>query len=117
MLRIHFIMHWFNLADLACKDAFTTAPPCAVLDIDLGRKQVPDATTLLKFCRLLNGHKLKVALFAQVGAVLQSKVFKVHACTIVDATIINAPSLNRNADNICDPRCARPARASNGISA
>ena len=68
MLRIHFIQHWFNLADLACEEAlYDSASLRRFVGIDLGREPVPDATTLLKFRRLLNNHKLGEALFAQVG--------------------------------------------------
>jgi IS5 family transposase len=104
MLRIHFIQHWFNLADLACEEAlYDSASLRRFVGIDLGREPVPDATTLLKFRKLLNDNKLGEALFAQVGQVLQSKGFKVNTGTIVDATIINAPSSTKNADKARDP--------------
>ena len=104
MLRIHFIQHWFNLADLACEEAlYDSASLRRFVGIDLGREPVPDATTLLKFRRLLNENKLGEALFAQVGHVLQSKGFKVNTGTIVDATIIGAPSSTKNAHKARDP--------------
>ena len=104
MLRIHFIQHWFNLADLACEEAlYDSASLRRFVGIDLGREPVPDATTLLKFRRLLNDNKLGEALFAQVGQVLQSKGFKVNTGTIVDATIIGAPSSTKNAHKARDP--------------
>ena len=59
---------------------------------------MPDATTLLKFRRLLEKHKLGEALFAKVGEVLQASGLKVGTGTIVDATIIGAPSSTKNAD-------------------
>lgn len=59
---------------------------------------MPDATTLLKFRRLLEKHKLGEALFAKVGEVLQANGLKVGTGTIVDATIIGAPSSTKNAD-------------------
>jgi len=104
MLRIHFIQHWFNLADLACEEAlYDSVSLCRFVGIDLGREAVPDATTMLKFRKLLNDHKLGEALFAQVGAVLQSKGFKLNTGTIVDATIIGAPSSTKNANKARDP--------------
>ena len=104
MLRIHFIQHWFNLADLACEEAlYDSASLRRFVGIDLGREPVPDATTLLRFRKLLNDNKLGEALFAQVGQVLQSKGFKVNTGTIVDATIISAPSSTKNADKARDP--------------
>ena len=104
MLRIHFIQHWFNLADLACEEAlYDSASLRRFVGIDLGREPVPDATTLLKFRRLLNNNKLGEALFAQVGQELQARGFKLNTGTIVDATIIGAPSSTKNADKARDP--------------
>ena len=71
MLRIHFIQHWFNLADLSCEEAlYDSASLRRFVGIDLGREPVPDATTILKFRRLLNAHKLGEALFSKVGEVV-----------------------------------------------
>jgi transposase, IS5 family len=104
MLRIHFIQHWFNLADEACEEAlYDSAALRRFVGIDLGAEPVPDATTMLKFRRLLNEHKLGEQLFAKVGEVLQQSGFKVKTGTIVDATIIDAPSSTKNADNARDP--------------
>lgn len=89
MLRIHFIQHWFNLADLACEEAlYDSASLRRFVGIDLGREPVPDSTTMTKFRKLLNDNKLGEALFAQVGKELQARGFKVNTGTIVDATII-----------------------------
>ena len=105
MLRIHFIQHWFNLADLACEEAlYDSASLRRFVGIDLGREPVPDATTMLKFRRLLNDNKLGEALFAKVGRELQARGFKVNTGTIVDATIIGAPSSTKNADKARDPQ-------------
>jgi IS5 family transposase len=104
MLRIHFIQHWFNLADEACEEAlYDSASLRRFVGIDLGREPVPDATTMLKFRRLLNENKLGEQLFAKVGQVLQQSGFKLKTGTIVDATIIGAPSSTKNADNARDP--------------
>ena len=104
MLRIHFVQHWFNLADEACEEAlYDSASLRRFVDIDLGREPVPDATTMLKFRRLLNDNKLGEQLFAKVGEVLQQGGFKLKTGTIVDATIIGAPSSTKNADNARDP--------------
>lgn len=104
MLRMHFVQHWFNLADDACEDALLDmASLRQFVGIDLGRERVPDGTTLLKFRRLLNAHQLGVALFAKVGEVLQAKGLRVGSGTIVDATIIGAPSSTKNADKQRDP--------------
>lgn len=104
MLRMYFVQHWFNLADAACEDALLDSTALRrFVGIDLGRERVPDATTLLKFRRLLETHKLGEALFAEVGRVLQANGLKVGTGTIVDATIIGAPSSTKNKDKARDP--------------
>ena len=104
MLRMYFVQHWFNLADEACEEALLdSASLRRFVGIDLGRERVPDGTTLLKFRRLLEKHKLGEALFAKVGQVLQDKGVKVGSGTIVDATIISAPSSTKNAQGQRDP--------------
>lgn len=104
MLRMYFVQHWFNLADVACEDALLDSTALRrFVGIDLGCERVPDATTLLKFRRLLEKHKLGEALFAKVGEVLQANGMKVGTGTIVDATIIGAPSSTKNADKQRDP--------------
>ena len=104
MLRMYFVQHWFNLADQACEEALLDSTALRrFVGIDLGRERVPDATTLLKFRRLLEDKKLGVALFAKVGEVLQGHGMKVGTGTIVDATIISAPSSPKNEDKASDP--------------
>ena len=104
MLRMYFVQHWFNLADAACEEALLDSTALRrFVGIDLGRERVPDATTLLKFRRLLEDHKLGEAIFAKVGEVLQAQGLKVGTGTIVDATIISAPSSTKNADKQRDP--------------
>jgi len=104
MLRIHFVQHWFNLADLSCEEAlYDSASLRSFVGIDLGREPVPDSTTITKFRKLLNDNKLGEALFAKVGQELQARGFKVNTGTIVDATIIGAPSSTKNADKARDP--------------
>ena len=79
MLRIHFIQHWFNLADLACEESlYDSASLRRFVGIDLDREPVPDATTMLKFRRLLSDHKLGQALFAKVGQELLARGLKLN---------------------------------------
>jgi IS5 family transposase len=104
MLRMYFIANWFNLADVACEDALYDVE--AFRDfcrIDLGRERVPDATTLLNFRHLLEQNELGAALFAKVGELLLASGLKLSGGTIVDATIIAAPSSTKNADKARDP--------------
>jgi IS5 family transposase len=100
MLRIHFVRHWFNLADLACEEAlYDSLSLRRFVGIDLGSETVPDATTLLKFRHLLDEHKLGEGIFAEVGQVLQARGAKLKSGTIVDATLIGAPSSTKNKDD------------------
>ena len=104
MLRMYFIAHWFNLADEACEDALYDVQAFREFcRIDLGRERVPDATSLLNFRHLLESHDLGAALFAKVGELLQKDGLKLSGGTIVDATIIAAPSSTKNADGQRDP--------------
>jgi IS5 family transposase len=104
MLRMYFVQHWFNLADQACEEALLDSTALRrFVGIDLGRERVPDGTTLLKFRRRLEKHHLGEKLFAAVGEVLQSRGLKLGTGTIVDATLIGAPSSTKNADKARDP--------------
>lgn len=68
MVRMYFVQQWFNLADEACEEALLDSTALRrFVGIDLGCERVPDATTLLKFRRLLEKHQLGAALFAQVN--------------------------------------------------
>lgn len=104
MLRMYFIQHWFNLADEACEEALLDSTALRrFVGIDLGRERVPDATTLLRFRHLLEKHRLGEELFAAVGQVLQARGLKLGTGTIVDATLIGAPSSTKNRDKARDP--------------
>jgi IS5 family transposase len=104
MLRIHFLQHWFNLADEACEDAlYDSAAFRSFARIDLGAERAPDATTLLKFRRLLEQHRLGEALMERVNRCLKAAGVKIGSGTIVDATIIAAPSSTKNKQKKRDP--------------
>lgn len=104
MLRIHFLQHWFNLADQACEEAlYDIASLRRFAGIDLGREPVPDATSLLRFRHLLEKHKLGEELFAATGSALQDSGMTLKSGTIVDATLIAAPNSTKNADKARDP--------------
>ena len=104
MLPIHLLQHWFNLADMACEEALHDLVALrAFVGIDLGREPVPDATTILKFRHLLEKHRLGAAIFAEVGSILQARGLRLSAGTIVDATIISAPSSTKNVEQQRDP--------------
>jgi transposase, IS5 family len=104
MLRIHFLQHWFNLSDPAVEEAlYDSQAMRAFVGIDLGREPVPDETTVCRFRHLLEEHDLGRRLFDEVGRHLAAKGLKVTTGTIVDATIINAPSSTKNAQKARDP--------------
>ena len=104
MLRMYLVANWFNLADAACEDALYDIPAFRdFCQIDLGRERVPDATTLLNFRHLLEGHQIGAALCAKVRELLQSNGIKLSGGTIVDATLIAAPPSNKNREQACDP--------------
>ena len=95
MLRIYFLQHWFNLSDPGAEEALH--------GIDLGREPVPDESTILNFRHLLEQHALGESLFQTVGAYLQAQGLRIASGTIVDASIISAPSSTKNQDKARDP--------------
>lgn len=104
MLRMYFLAHWFNLADGALEEAvYDSEAMRRFIDIDLARELVPDETTVCKFRHLLERNDLGVRLFEEVGRHLQAQGMSVASGTMVDATIINAPSSTKNKDKARDP--------------
>ncbi len=104
MLRIHLLQHWFTLSDPGVEDALYESPVLRrFVGIDLGREPVPDETTIMRFRHLLEQHQLGQALFEAVNRVLRHKGLLLQKGTIVDATIISAPSSTKNADGERDP--------------
>ena len=104
MLRIYFLQHWFNLSDPAVEEAlYDSLSMRRFVGIDLGREPVPDETTVCRFRHLLEEHELGRRLFEEVHRHLEASGIKVAKGTIVDATIISAPSSTKNADQARDP--------------
>jgi IS5 family transposase len=104
MLRIYFLQQWFNLSDPGAEEAlYDSAAMRSFVGIDLGREPVPDETTILNFRHLIEEHELGRALFEEVHRHLEAQGLKVATGTIVDATIINAPSSTKNAEKQRDP--------------
>jgi IS5 family transposase len=104
MLRLHFLQHWYNLSDPAAEEAvYDSLSLRRFVGIDLGREPVPDETTILNFRHLLEQHNLGKPLFERVNEHLASRGLKVAGGTIVDATIIAAPSSTKNATKARDP--------------
>jgi IS5 family transposase len=104
MLRIYFLQQWFNLSDPAVEESlYDSASMRAFVDIDLGRESAPDETTVCKFRHLLERHGLGGQLFEATRRHLQSRGLVVTHGTIVDATIIDAPSSTKNEGKARDP--------------
>ena len=104
MLRIHCLQLWFDLSDPAVEEAlYDSRAMRSFAGIDLGREPVPDETTVMRFRHLLEEHKLGSKIFEEVGRVLQRRGLRLSKGTIVDATIIAAPSSTKNADGERDP--------------
>jgi len=104
MLRIHFLQHWFNLSDPAVEEAlYDSRAMRHFVGIDLGREPAPDETTVLKFRHLLEAHNLGDRLFALINEYLQENGLRISTGTIVDATIIEAPSSTKNKEGKRDP--------------
>ena len=104
MLRIHFIQHWFNLSDPAVEEAlYDSRALRQFVGVDLGREPVPDETTICKFRHLMEKHNLGDHLFHLVNQYLKENGLKVSRGTIVDASIISAPSSTKNKKKERDP--------------
>ena len=104
MLRIHFLQQWYGLADEAMEDALYDSPALrGFAGIDLTVTAVPEATTILNFRHWLESHELSQALFAEVSAMLEERGLLMRQGTIVDATIIAAPSSTKNKRKARDP--------------
>ena len=104
MLRMYFLQQWFGLADEAVEDAIYDSQSMRnFVGIDLGRETVPDATTLLKFRRLLETHALTAQLFEHINAHLTERGLLLREGTMVDATIIAAAPSTKNKTHGRDP--------------
>jgi IS5 family transposase len=104
MLRIYFLQHWFDLSDPAAEEAlYDSAAMRAFVGVDLGREPVPDETTICRFRHLLEMHDLGSRIFEEVHVHLEEKGLRLSTGTIVDATIIHAPSSTKNARKERDP--------------
>ena len=104
MLRIYFLQQWFNLSDPAVEEALYDSPLMrGFAGIDLGREPVPDETTVCKFRHLLEEHELGGAMLETVNLHLESRGVRISTGTIVDATIIHAPSSTKNQRQERDP--------------
>jgi IS5 family transposase len=104
MLRIHFMQQWFNLSDPAMEEALHDMPLFRDF-AGLGgwADRLPDETTILRFRHLLEQKKLAPQILATVNQLLERKGLLLRAGTVVDATLIAAPSSTKNKSGERDP--------------
>jgi IS5 family transposase len=104
MLRTYFVQQWFNLSDPGVEDLLYESPVIRrFIGVDLGIAAAPDETTVLRFRHLLEQHDLGGMMLDAVNVHLEAKGIKIQTGTIVDATIIHAPSSTKNDAGKRDP--------------
>ena len=104
MLRIHFLQQWFNLSDPAMEEALYDTPMFREFaGLDMGEDNLPDESTILRFRHLLEKNNLSLQLLATVNATLTAKGLLLKSGTVVDATLIAAPSSTKNSSGERDP--------------
>ena len=104
MLRIHFMQQWFGLSDPAMEEALHDVPLYREFaGLDAGVTRLPDETTILRFRHLLEAHALSLQIMATINATLAARGLMLKTGTVVDATLIAAPSSTKNASGERDP--------------
>ena len=105
MLRTYFLQQWFGFSDPGMEEAFYDSPALRrFAGVDLGRAAAPDESTILRFRHLLEEHELCGQILDTVNHFLASRGIHIGTGTIVDATIINAPSSTKNSTGKRDPQ-------------
>ncbi|MDR3168669.1 MAG: IS5 family transposase [Candidatus Peribacteria bacterium] len=104
LLKIYCLQQWYNLADPAVEDAvYDRISFQKFLDIDIVNDQIPDETTVCRFRKLLNDNELQKIIFDLINQKLEKHGLSCTQGTIVDATIINAPTSTKNKKKTRDP--------------
>jgi IS5 family transposase len=104
MLRIHSLQQWFNLSDPAMEEALYDTPMFREFaGLDVGEDHLPDESTILRFRHLLEAHNLGMQILTTVNATLAAKGLLLKSGTVVDATLIAAPSSTKNSSGERDP--------------
>ncbi len=104
MLRTYFLQQWFNPSDPGMEEAFYESPVLRrFAGVELGRAAAPDETSILNFRHLLEKHELNGKILDTVNLHLASQGIRISTGTIVDATIISAPSSTKNEKKERDP--------------
>jgi IS5 family transposase len=98
------MQQWFNLSDPQAEDSlYDSESMRRFAGVELAEDVIPDETSILRFRHLLEEHKLTAAIFSEIRNLLDSKGLMLRSGTIVDATIIAAPSSTKNAEGERDP--------------
>lgn len=114
MLRIYFLQQWFNLSDPQAEDAiYDSESMRRFAGVELGDEAVPDESTILRFRHLLEQHGLTKGIFEAIAGLLEERRLLLRAGTIVDATIIAAPSSTKNATATRDPEMKQTRKGRN----
>ena len=104
MLRIHFMQQWFGLSDPAMEESLHDVPLYREFaELDAGVSRLPDESTILRFRHLLEKHELSARLLGTINATLAGKGLLLKTGTVVDATLIAAPSSTKNSKGERDP--------------
>ena len=104
MLRMYLLQNWFNLSDEGVEDAiYDSYSFRKFMGVNFMDEQVPDATTLCKFRKLLDENGITKRFFSQMKGFLEKHGKLMHGGTIVDATLIDAPTSTKNAEGKRDP--------------
>lgn len=114
MLRIYFLQIWFNLSDPGAEEAlYDSESMRRFARIELCENRVPDETTILNFRHLLEKHALTMKMFKRINAMLEKRGLLLRSGTIVDATIIAAPSSTKNSAGARDPEMKQTRKGGN----
>lgn len=114
MLRVYFLQQWFNLSDPQAEESlYDSESMRRFAGIELGETPVPDESTILRFRHLLEEHQLTKAIFEEVRTLLEQRRLFLKSGTIVDATIISAPSSTKNAEGKRDPEMGSTKKGNN----
>ncbi len=114
MLRIHLMQQWFGYSDPAMEEALHDMPMLREFaGLDAGEDAMPDETTILKFRRLLETHRLAQSLFDETAALLAEQGLLLRQGTIVDATLITAPPSTKNRERQRDQEMSSTKKGNN----
>jgi len=114
MLRIHFLQQWFALSDPAMEEALFDVPLFREFaQLPTGAARLPDESTVLRFRHLLEAHGLAAKMLATVNDTLAAKGLLLKSGSVVDATLIAAPSSTKNRTGTRDPEMHQTKKGKN----